>query len=198
MTTYGAPDGFFLGLNSTPPGFAVSEVAPPSTSTGSACLDDSSPPPPEPEPHFEAKWHMGDLGTPVIPYSAQEKWLDSVLNDPRGWTQANIRFTRTASEGVSFLYVPYDVLVDLCGWTGPGTLGGCSNPVDGGAGGIRVLIDAAKFGPGATEGGTGVPLHEAAHAFFGAQHDGTGIMVGEGGGFPDAADIADLRTWLGI
>ena len=131
----------------------------------------------------------------VISEAAAEAWISDALTDPQGWGRADITFRQHAS-GSADARVQFYVVDELIGRP-TGWAGAASNNGDGTG---QVSIEAA-YHDDPTYGLYELVNHEAAHAFFGAEHSDEGIMPHSGSAastWPSDANIASLRAWLGL
>jgi hypothetical protein len=195
MTTYGG------NPPTSPPGYGVTDATPKAvkilrTLYGLLRTSEAG------DREFVAKWHYKPaIGQQPTGISQQDaiRWIGSVLNDSRGWPRANVRFEYAENRGVAFCYTYEtscpDHVLDI----------GCVHYYEDGS--RVVVLHPDFFGPGGPTEFTEVENtflinHEAGHAFFGGVHSGTGIMEDNfnawSHAWPDAQDIADLRSWLGI
>lgn len=189
---------------SSPPGYAVRQLPTAPVPPGGEGCTDFNVASQDVEPEFEALWTLGDFGEEGTTIGAgdQIRWIDSVLNDPNGWPKANVRFRYVASDNaadqVDALFVTEAAVDSICGDPDIGDIWACTYEA---TFHVSLIIGNSHFGPGSTPNMThaSIVMHEAGHAFFGADHSGTGLMVsGPEAPYPDDAEIADLRNWLGI
>ena len=103
--------------------------------------------------------------------------IEGWLHHASGWSQAGITFRRVSGAAVTFRIQPGSAtFAYLYGDNADVTIG----------------YDRITAGRGLN-----VTNHEAGHAFFRAQHSGSGIMTGQSpDGYPTASDIQSVIDWL--
>ena len=120
------------------------------------------------------------------------RWVDDALGDARGWGRAGVEFRRHAI-GKTIANVSFQVVEESPN-TGEDDLattyhyGGGDRPT------AQVLMEANRYG------NLFVVNHEAAHAFFFAEHAAEGIMaphIAAATTWPTEDDLYSLAAWLG-
>jgi hypothetical protein len=138
---------------------------------------------------FYGDW---SLATPVVGISeaTAEAWIADALTDSQGWGRAGITFRQQSygSEASRVTFQVVNTIPDVPeGWDGQGI-----NFEDGTG---LVYLEASSVGS------PWLVNHEAAHAFFAAEHTSGGIMphnASDATEWPSDGDIASLRDWLGL
>lgn len=138
--------------------------------------------------NYRGTWNLD--GVSGMTRAEASSWINSALNDALGWGRAGVSFQEVSSGGsVSFNTVAPPIK------TGSNAIGYASHSSVYGA---VIVLDETY------QGNMDLVNHEAAHAFFYAEHSPEGSdsieepIEDPGEEWPSTSDIAQVRAWLGL